>query len=94
MLRPIRDKVLVRIEPPEEMTEGGLWIPETTQGRTKPHLATVEAVGPKVEKVKVGDRVVIGNWSGVKIGDGTEQMLLLEDEILGVIDGGKKRSNN
>ena len=101
--RPLHDRVLVRRLEAEEKTAGGIIIPDTA--KEKPTECEVVAVGPGARSedgevhpldVKVGDRVLIGKWSGteVKIG-GTEYLILKESDVMGVIEGAagsKKRA--
>ena len=97
-VKPLRDRVLVkRIEESEEKV-GGIIIPDTA--KEKPQQAEVVAVGSgrvlengsrSPLSVKAGDRVLVGKWTGTEVKiDGTEYLILKEDEILGVLDGGKK----
>ena len=93
-VRPLYDRVLVRRIAEEEKTKGGIIIPDSA--KEKPAEAEVVAVGNgkitekgdlrKLE-VKTGDRILFGKYSGneIKI-DGTEHLILREDEILGVIE--------
>jgi chaperonin GroES len=92
-VKPLRDRVLVRRLEEEEQKSGGIIIPDTA--KEKPQQAEVVAVGSgrileNGEKVplavKPGDKVLVGKWSGtdVKI-DGTEYLILKEDEILGIL---------
>ena len=91
-VRPLRDRVLVRRLDEGEQKVGGIIIPDTA--KEKPQRAEVVAVGSGriLENgdrvpltVKAGDRVLVGKWSGtdVKI-DGTEYLIIKEDEILGI----------
>ena len=93
--RPLHDRVVVRRIDAEEKTKGGIIIPDTA--KEKPQEGEVVAVGPgRVTEdgkrialdVKKGDRVLIGKYSGtdVKI-DGTEYVILREDDVLGIIQG-------
>jgi|ERR1035438_7748472 len=93
-LRPLHDRVLVRRLDAQESMRGGLYIPDSA--KEKPHEAEVIAVGSgkllengeRVPiEVKAGDRILFGKYSGseVKI-EGTEYLILREDEILGVLD--------
>jgi chaperonin GroES len=92
--RPLHDRILVRRIEAEEKTAGGIIIPDTA--KEKPMEARVEAIGPgrrtddgKLQKmeVKIGDRVLIGKYSGtdVKIA-GEEYVIMREDDVLGVIE--------
>jgi chaperonin GroES len=93
-VRPLYDRVLVRRVAEEEKTKGGIIIPDSA--KEKPAEGEVVAVGNgKVSEkgdlrkleVKKGDRILFGKYSGneIKI-DGTEHLILREDEILGVIE--------
>ena len=92
-VRPLHDRILVRRIEESEQRTGGIIIPDSA--KEKPQQARVVAVGSgrRLESgktvalaVKAGDRVLIGKWSGseVKI-EGTEYLILKEDEVLGVI---------
>lgn len=91
-IRPLRDRVIVRRDPPNDKTPGGLYVPETA--RTKVTIGTVLAVGPgafeqngtrRPVDVKVGDRIVFGKYSGSEIAyEGeNDQVQMSEEEILG-----------
>jgi co-chaperonin GroES (HSP10) len=58
-IKPLKDKILVSRIAGEKQTEFGI-ILKTSEG---PDKALVEAVGPKVDEVSVGDEVLI-NWNG------------------------------
>ncbi|MDX1997918.1 MAG: co-chaperone GroES [Thermoanaerobaculia bacterium] len=92
-IRPLHDRVVVKRIEQEEQVRGGIIIPDTA--KEKPQEAEVVAVGPgKLNEegkrspmdVQVGDRVLMGKYSGseVKIDD-HEYTILREDEILAVI---------
>jgi chaperonin GroES len=93
-IRPLHDRVIVKRLPEEEVTKGGIIIPDSA--KEKPAQGEVIAVGPgkthdngKVQTldVKVGDRVMFGKYSGSEIKiDGVEQLILREDEILAVLE--------
>jgi chaperonin GroES len=85
--RSILDKVCVRREEPEDITKGGIIIPVTAQG--KPHVGYVVSVGPDVdpEQVKVGDKVMIGEYTGTNFKlRGEEYVSLLMQDILFVLE--------
>ena len=93
-IRPLQDRIVAkRVEQAEEV-RGGIIIPDTA--KEKPQEAEVVAVGPgKLDDkgsrvapdVKVGDRVLVGKYSGSEIKlDGDDLVILREDEILGVIE--------
>jgi chaperonin GroES len=94
-LRPLRDRVLVKRVEKGEQKQGAIIIPDSA--KEKPQEAEVVAVGPGkrlddgkivAPDVKVGDRVLIGKYSGSDVKfDGEEYVILGEEEILGVVEG-------
>jgi chaperonin GroES len=94
-IRPLHDRVLVKRVEQEEQVRGGIIIPDTA--KEKPQEAEVVAVGPgkamedgsrAAMDVKVGDRVLVGKYSGSEIKlDGQDYVILREDEILAVVGG-------
>jgi chaperonin GroES len=97
--KPLHDRVLVRRIESAEKTAGGIIIPDTAQ--EKPQEGEILAVGSGARgedgtirplDVKPGDRILFGKWSGseVKI-DGEDLLIMQEGDILGVLEGGKKK---
>jgi chaperonin GroES len=97
--RPLHDRVVVRRVDSEEKTAGGIIIPDTA--KEKPMEGEVVAVGPGGRDengkltpldVKAGDRVLFGKWSGTEVKiDGNDLLIMKEADIMGVIDGAKKK---
>jgi chaperonin GroES len=94
-ITPIKDNIVVkRIEEKEEKKVGSIIIPDSA--KEKPMTAEVIAVGSgRVLKdgkklppeVKVGDKVLIGKYSGSEVKlDEAEYLILREDEVLGIIE--------
>jgi len=93
-IRPLYDRILVKRLQEQDKTAGGLFIPDTA--KEKPMEALVVAVGSgkllddgKLRKleIKAGDKVLFAKYSGsdIKI-DGTEHLILREDDVLAVIE--------
>ena len=93
-IRPLHDKVIVRRLEEETLSAGGIVLPDTAT--EKPQQGEVLAVGPgkrddqgntHAPQVKVGDRIVFGQYGGntVKF-EGEEILILSENEIFGVIE--------
>ena len=92
-VKPLRDRVLVRRLEEQEQKMGGIIIPDTA--KEKPQQAEVVAVGSgrvlengqrEPLAVKAGDKVLVGKWSGTEVKlDGTEYLIVKEDEILGIL---------
>jgi chaperonin GroES len=92
-IRPLQDRVIVKRVAEEEKTKGGIFIPDTA--KEKPIEGEVIAAGPGKREdgklvdlgVKVGDRVLFGKYAGTEVKlDGSEHLILREDDILGVIE--------
>lgn len=65
MIRPLADRVLILPDSAEEVTKGGIIIP--TEAQEKNAFGTVVGVGPEVEELEEGDRVLYGIWAGQEI---------------------------
>jgi len=97
-LRPLHDRILVQRIEEEEQKVGGIIIPDSA--KEKPQQGKVIAVGAgKPDKdgkkialdVKQGDTILFGKYSGQEVRvDGEDYLIMREDEVLAVIEGGKK----
>ena len=93
-IRPLQDRVLVKRLEEETKTAGGIIIPDSA--KEKPAEGKIVAVGNgkvledgSVRKldVKKGDTILFGKYSGTEVKiDGTEHLIMREDDILGVIE--------
>jgi len=85
-IKPMGDRVLVKMEQVQEKTAGGIFIPQTAQEKTQ--IAQVIAVGDDESiKVKEGDRVMYDKYAGTSVKkDGEEYLILHMSDILAVID--------
>ncbi|MEM9543330.1 MAG: co-chaperone GroES [Cyanobacteria bacterium P01_E01_bin.42] len=93
-VKPLGDRVFVKVSPSEEKTAGGILLPDTA--KEKPQVGEVVAVGPgKFDKdgnrggleVKVGDKVLYSKYAGtdIKLG-GDDYVLLSEKDILAAVE--------
>jgi chaperonin GroES len=94
-IRPLHDRIVVRRLEEETKTAGGIVLPDSAA--EKPSQGEVLAIGPgkvldsgdvRALDVKVGDKVLFGQYAGstVKV-DGEELLILSETEIFGVLEG-------
>lgn len=93
-LKPLNDKVVIEKAEAESKTEGGIYLPSSSQ--EKPLEGIIVAVGPgplndKNERqklqVKEGDRVLYSKYSGTEIKiDGKELLIVAEKDILAIIE--------
>ncbi|TVQ48408.1 MAG: co-chaperone GroES [Gloeocapsa sp. DLM2.Bin57] len=92
-VKPLGDRVFVKVSPSEEKTSGGILLPDTA--KEKPQIGEIVAVGSgKINdngtriplEVKVGDKVLYSKYAGtdVKLG-GEEYVLLSEKDILAAL---------
>lgn len=92
-IKPLGDQVLIRRVEAENMTKGGIVLPESA--KEKPKEGIVLALGDgrlldsgerKPFQVKIEDRVLFSSYAGTEIKiQGEELLLVREDEILAVI---------
>lgn len=93
-IRPLHERVLVKRLEEEEVSKGGIIIPDSA--KEKPAEGKIVSVGKgkKTEDgkiipldVKVGDKVLFSKYSGsdIKI-DGEEFLIMREDDILAVVE--------
>lgn len=85
-ITPLADFIVVQQEEAQTKTASGLYLPE--KAADKPKIAKVLAVGPAVQDVQEGDRVVYGGYSNtdVKV-DGVEYMLVKNENIYAKVKG-------
>jgi len=93
-IRPLHDRILIKRLDEEEMTRGGIIIPESA--KEKPMEGEIIAVGNgKVDDsgktiplaVKVGDKVMYSKYSGTEVKiEGAEHLIVREEDILGIIE--------
>ena len=92
-IKPLSDRVVVEPAPAEDVSSGGIILPDTAQ--EKPQQGTIVAAGPgKVSdsgktvamEVKKGDRILYGKYSGTEFSfEGTEYLIMRESDILAVM---------
>jgi chaperonin GroES len=93
-IRPLNDRVLVVRVENEQMTSGGIIIPDTA--KEKPQEGKIISTGPgklgdngkrMPLNVKKGDRILFSKYAGTEIKiDGVEHIFMKEDDILGVLE--------
>ncbi len=93
MIKPLEDRVLLKMVEAEETTKSGIILSSGSQ--EKPQIAEVVAVGPgriedgkKIEmSIKVGDKVITSKYSGTEIKyEGQEYIIAKESDVLAIVD--------
>ncbi|MDG1148183.1 MAG: co-chaperone GroES [Crocinitomicaceae bacterium] len=85
--KPLADRVLIEAAPVEMKTASGIIIPDSA--KEKPLIGEVVAIGNgKVDEpmtVKVGDKVLYGQYSGTEIKlDGKPYLIMRESDVYGI----------
>ena len=99
-VRPLHDRLIVQRLEEGEQKIGGIIIPDSA--KEKPQQGKVIAAGAGKSKddgkripmdVKSGDTILFGKYSGQEIKlDGEEYLIMREDEVLAVLEGGSSDS--
>ena len=93
MIKPLADRVLVKMKESEETTKSGIILASSAQ--EKPQIAEVIAVGPGgvidgkevTMQVKVGDQVIYSKYSGTEVElDKETYIVVKQNDILAVIE--------
>jgi len=89
-IKPLGDRVVIKPTPKEEISKGGIVLPDTA--KEKPQDGKIIAVGPgkltedgkRIEmEVKVGDKVIYSKYAGTEVKVDDEELIILrESDIL------------
>ena len=92
-IQPLGSRVLVKRLDAEEVSAGGIVLPDTA--KEKPQEAEVISLGTGGKddngnditfSVKIGDKVLISKYGGTEVKvDGEDLMILSESDILGIV---------
>ena len=92
-IKPLADRVVIKMEEAEETTKSGIDLASAAQ--EKPQIASVVAVGPggmvdgkQVDMyLKVGDRVIASKYAGTEVKlDGEEYTITRQSDILAIVE--------
>lgn len=92
-IKPLADRVVVKLTEAEETTSGGIILAASAQ--EKPQVAEVLAVGPggvvdgkEVEMyVKVGDKVITSKYAGTEVKLGSDEYTIVrQSDILAIVE--------
>ncbi len=93
MIKPLSDRVLIKMKEAEETTKSGIIL--ASKAQEKPQIAEVIEVGPgeKVDNklqemyVKKGDKVIVSKYAGTEVKyEGVEYMIVKQEDILAIVD--------
>ena len=93
MLKPLGDRVVIRVLEQEEKTVGGIYLPDTA--KEKPCAGEIIAAGPgKLQEdgsrvaldVKAGDKVIFSKYAGTEVKyEGEKYLIVSERDILAIM---------
>ena len=92
MIKPLQDRVVIKMVENEETTKSGIIL--SSGAKEKPQIAEIIEVGPGGEidgkpikmYVKKGDRVIVSKYAGTEVKiDGTDYIIVKQEDILAVI---------
>ena len=93
MIKPLGDRVLIKMKEAEETTKSGIIL--TTGSKEKPQIAEVVEVGPgekvdgKIQEmyVKKCDNVYVSKYAGTEVKyEGQDYIIVKQDDILAIVD--------
>ncbi|BBD57658.1 chaperonin Cpn10 [Nostoc sp. HK-01] len=92
-VKPLGDRVFIKVSESEEKTAGGIFLPDSA--KEKPQVGEIVAVGPgkrnddgthQTIDIAIGDKVLYSKYAGTDIKLGTEEYVLLsEKDILAIV---------
>lgn len=92
-VKPLGDRVFLKVSASEEKTLGGILLPDTA--KEKPQVGDIVAIGPgkrnddgsrQAIDIAVGDKVLYSKYAGTEIKLGSEEYVLLsEKDILAIV---------
>ncbi|GMI94938.1 chaperonin 20, CHLOROPLAST CHAPERONIN 10 [Hibiscus trionum] len=90
-IKPLGDRVLVKIKEAEEKTEGGILLPTTAQSKPQGGEVVAIAIGEGKtnleSSVKTGAQVIYSKYAGTEVEfNGSSHLILKEDDIVGILE--------
>ena len=77
-LKPLKDRVVAKVEKPAEKTSSGLFLP--SDSKEKKAFAVVESVGPDVKSVKKGDKIIYKEYSTTNVKIEDEDFIIVDEK--------------
>ena len=93
MIKPVADRILIKMKEGEETTKSGIIL--SASAKEKPQIAEVIEVGPggnvdgnNVEMyIKKGDKVIVSKYSGTEVKyEGVEYLIVKQSDIIAIVE--------
>ena len=93
-VKPLGDRILIKVQEGENKTAGGIIIPQTAQEKTQNGVVVAVGPGSKNDKgvleavpVEVGQKVMFDKYAGAQIKiDGEDHLIVKASDILAVLE--------
>ena len=86
-VKPLADRVMVKLEKNEAKTAGGIIIPDTAQEKTQQGVVVEVGDDKDVIKVKAGQKVMYDKYAGTQVKvNGEEHLILKMSDIIAVVE--------
>ncbi len=83
-IKPLADRVVAVREVAATKTASGIYLPDNA--KEKPVLAVVKAIGPDVNAIAVGDKIIYKEYSTTELKiDGMEYLIVKEEDVLATV---------
>ena len=77
-MKPLGDRVVLKQQEAEEKTKSGIILPDSA--KEKPQAAVVVSVGPDVDQVKEGDKVIYTEYAGTEVKYQEEEYTIVDQK--------------
>ena len=93
MIKPLEDRILIKMKEGEETTKSGIILANSS--KEKPQIAEVIEVGPgknidgKIQQVAVkkGDNVIVSKCAGTEVKyEGVDYIIVKQEDVLAIVD--------
>ena len=83
-MKPLGDRVVLKHQEAEEKTKSGIIL--TDSAKEKPQAAVVVSVGPDVDQVKEGDKVIYTEYAGTEVKYQEEEYTIVDQkDIIAIV---------
>lgn len=83
-IKPLADRVVAVREKAQQTTASGLYLPDNA--KEKPVVAKIEAIGPDVKHLKVGDKIIYKEYSTTELKvDDVDYLIVKEEDVLATL---------
>ncbi|WP_312516908.1 co-chaperone GroES [Anaerospora sp.] len=94
MIKPLGDRVVIKVLEREEKTKSGILLPDTAKEKPQEGLIVAVGTGKVLEngqrvalEVKDGDKVIFSKYAGTEVKlDGQDYLILSERDILAIVE--------